>query len=327
MLDCTGLVPSARGRVLLKLEKFNAAGSVKDRVALHVIERAERAGLLRPGGTIVESSSGNLGIALAFLGAARGYRVIVIVDPKAARQSVAIMRAYGAEVVVESRRDSTGNYHETRIERARELERTIPGAYWVNQTNNRWNAEAHALSTAREIVRDCGDSLRACVTAVSSGGHVAGIATALHEHDRRIRAVGVDVRGSAIFASQGYPYLIPGMGLSWRPSIIPDGVPDDVYLLGDEDCCGAARYLARRGLLVGPSSGAVFLVCARLAREAPPGATIAGVLADGGERYTDSVFSDAWLADHGLRPWSGEDGLVRAADRLRALEPALEAAT
>jgi cystathionine beta-synthase/cysteine synthase A len=322
LVDCSRFVAGITAQVCLKLEKFNVAGSVKDRVALHIVAEAERTGRLQPGGAIIESSSGNLGIALAFIGALRGYRVIIIVDPKASEQNIRIMRAYGAEVLVETEVDSTGNYHETRIERARQLERSISGSYWVNQTNNPLNVEAHRLSTGREILRDTGGELTACVMAVSSGGHVSGVAETLKDADPAIKVVAVDVEGSSIFGAPGKRYVTPGMGLSWQPSTLRDDLIDEAYLLSDSLCFSAARFLAKRGLFVGPSSGAVALACYHLALAGGPGGRIVGICPDSGERYMDTVFSDNWVKEHGLVLADSEQEIIRAMRELRPYKSA-----
>ena len=292
-------LPQLDGDVLFKLEKYNPAGSVKDRVARYVVDQAESRGWLSPGGVLVESSSGNLGIALALIGSQRGYRVIIVVDPNTSKQNIAIMRAYGAEIVIETERDDTGNYHKTKLARARKIAEREQGGYWVNQTANELNAEAHCLTTGAEIVKQTARDLDFCVIATSSGGQVAGIAAAVTEHIPGVRVVAVDVIGSQIFNRQGSQYLTPGLGLSWPPKILRPELIDYVCLIDDRTSFETARFLTRRGLMVGPSSGAVAAACYRVCQEHPR-ARILGVLADGGERYLTTLFDDDWMEKNGF---------------------------
>jgi len=286
------------GSLFLKLEKFNPVGSVKDRVARYIVDRAEGLGHLSPGGTLVESTSGNLGIALAMIGAQRGYRVIAVVDPRASAQNVAIMRAYGAEIYVEETKDNSGNYHLTKIATARRLAGDIPGAYWVNQTANDLNADTHYATTAPEILQQMGGEIDVCVVATSSGGQLAGINRFLKKHDPRISVLAVDIKGSQIFTSRGQAYLTPGLGLSWRPKLLRDDI-DKVCIVDDSACFEAARFCARRGVLLGPSSGGL-LVGMLAAAKRWDAKRIVGLCPDGGERYISTLLNDDWMRSNGF---------------------------
>jgi len=290
---------------LAKLEKFNPGGSVKDRVAAYIFDKVVSAQPKGWRGPIVESSSGNLGIALAMLGAARGVEVIIVVDPNTSSQNIAIMAAYGARIEIETARDSKGLFHETKLAHARRISEEL-GGYWVNQTANHLNAEAHRETTGAEIVRDFGMGLDVLAIATSSGGQLRGIAEAVKTRSPSTRIVAVDAVGSQIFSSRRRAYVTPGLGLSWTPVLVDRKLVDQVCLVEDAVAFGTARMLSRAGILVGPSSGAVAAACYRVLHDRPD-ATVLGVCSDGGERYLASLFDDAWMTEKGF-PTSGLPG-------------------
>ncbi|MBD2847675.1 cysteine synthase family protein [Paenibacillus sp. IB182496] len=330
LLDTIGDTPLLRipklgrpgeGEVLLKYERYNPGGSVKDRPAKYIVEEAERAGLLQPGGTIIESSSGNFGISLAMIGAAKGYRVVILADPKTTAANLAVLQAFGAEVIVVTEKDDCGSYHKTRIAAANKLAEELPGAYRPDQCFNLLNSEAHHGTTAREIVEGCPPGLGAFVTAVSTGGQLGGISRYLKRHAPGVRIAGVDAVGSAIFGGPSAGYRIPGIGLGWTPTNIDVELVDEAYKIPDEQAFVAARTLARReGILVGPSSGACLVAALHLAQRMRPGEYVVCMVADGGERYLQTLFDEDWMRDQGfaleaeperirtwaseLRPWS-----------------------
>ena len=294
----------------LKLERSNPAGSVKDRSALHLVECAEREGLLRPGGTIIESSSGNFGISLAMIGAAKGYRVIVLVDPKTTQANLAVLRAYGAKVIVVDEQDDMGAYHKTRISKANALHREIPNSFRPDQCFNVQNAEAHYQTTAREIWEQCHRTLDAIVVPVSTGGQLGGISRYFREHAPQVQIVGVDVEGSTIFGGRSHGYLVQGMGLGWTPVNLDDlNRIDLVYKVRDDDAFVACRSLARHeGILAGASSGASLIVALHVASRLAEGKKVLAIAADGGERYLRTVFDEEWLEEQGMSPcWEREE--------------------
>lgn len=305
------------GRLLAKLESTNPGGSLKDRAAYHIIEEAERSGLLLPGGTIIESSSGNFGLALAMVGAARGYRVIVIVDPKVTPTNKALFAAYGAEMIVVDEQDDSGSYHKTRIAYANRLHCEIPGSFRPDQCFNLSNSEAHFLSTAPEIHTQC-DDLAAIVCTVSTGGQLGGIARYFRAYAPEVQVVCVDVHGSTVFGGRAHAYLTPGVGLSWTPVNLGDLTDiDAVYRISDDDAYAACRTLARReGLLAGVSTGAAFLTALSLAMARSDGRSVAFLAADRGERYLDTAFDAQWLSARGLSShvWTVEELRRRAAE-------------
>ncbi|HYF63772.1 MAG TPA: cysteine synthase family protein [Herpetosiphonaceae bacterium] len=305
-------------RIALKCERTNPGGSIKDRPAKFIVETAERAGWLRPNGTIIESSSGNFGISLAMLGAAKGYRVIILVDPKITPTNLALLEAYGAEVEVVTEQDDSGSYHKTRIARANALARQIPGAFRPDQCFNLLNSEAHYQHTAREILADCQDDLAMVIAAVSTGGQLGGLTRYLKRVAPAVQVIGVDAVGSAIFGGPAHSYLLPGVGLGWTPANLPLALLDAAFTVPDEDAFLTCRTVARsEGILVGASTGAVLLVALNYAQQLPRSARIVAIGADSGERYLQTMYDDAWLAERGLRTTSSPAELRLLARGLR----------
>ncbi|WP_172249890.1 PLP-dependent cysteine synthase family protein [Saccharibacillus deserti] len=312
-------------QVLFKYERYNPGGSIKDRAALYLVETAEQRGWLKPGGTLIESSSGNFGISLAMIGAAKGYRVIILVDPKTTEANLALIRGFGAEVIVVTEQDDSGSYHKTRIALANKLASEIEGAYRPDQCFNRLNQEAHYQSTAREILEQCPGRPSAFVAAVSTGGQLGGISRFLKTYAPRTQVVGVDAVGSTVFGGQANAYRTPGVGLSWTPVNLSLSNLDYAYKISDEQAFVTARAFARHeGILMGPSSGACALVALKLAQQWGPEHRIVSMVADGGDRYIQTLFNDPWMHSQGfsttaspadirgiarrLEPWSASPG-------------------
>lgn len=287
--------------VLFKYEKTNPGGSIKDRAAHFIVEEAEKRGLLAPGGTIIESSSGNFGISLSMIGAAKGYRVIILVDPKTTENNLALLKCFGAEVIVVTEQDDCGSYHKTRIALANQLAAEIPHAFRPDQCFNLLNSEAHYRSTAREIFADCGSRLDLLVAPVSTGGQLGGLSRYIKTYHPETQVVGVDADGSAIFGGQSHAYRIPGIGLGWTPENLPLEYVDCAFKVRDEDAYLAARAAARHeGVLMGPSSGACLVVALRFAEVLGKGKRVVCMVSDGGDRYIQTLFSDTWLESQGF---------------------------
>lgn len=290
------LVGPREAQLWAKWERTNPGGSIKDRPASFIIDEAERRGLLQPGGTIIESSSGNFGISLAMIGAAKGYRVIILVDPKITPTNLTILKAYGAEVIVVTEQDDSGSYHKTRIAQANQLARTIPGAFRPDQCFNLLNSAAHYCHTARELLRDCDGRLDVVIAAASTGGQLGGLARYLKRVAPQVTIVGVDAHGSTIFGGAAHSYLTPGVGLSWTPANLDVSLIDAVFKVPDEDAFLACRALARHeGIMAGASSGAVLLVGLHYAQLLGPEQRVVCLFADGGERYVHTIYSDEWM--------------------------------
>lgn len=289
--------------ICLKLERYNAAGSIKDRPAKYIIERAEQAGILKPGSTLIESSSGNFGISCAMLGAAKGYKVIIIIDPKTTPANHALLKAYGAQVIVATEKDDTGSYNKTRIKMANELLRQIPNSFMPNQFFNLENSEAHYLQTAPELYAQCDKKIDILVLNIGSGGHVGGMTRFFREHSPQTQIVIVDPIGSTMFGGTPGNYFIPAVGLSWTPHNVTHlNYLDAIYKIPDEDAFLTSRLLAKHeGVLVGGSTGASVILALKLALNQSADKRIVCIAADSGERYLDTIFNDTWMQERNLQ--------------------------
>lgn len=283
--------------VVVKLEKTNPGGSIKDRAAIYLINEAEKKGYLKPGGTIIESSSGNFAISLAMIGATRGYKVIVLVDPKTTETNKCLMRAYGADVITVTEKDDTGSYHKTRITLANQLHTEIPNSYRPDQCFNVLSALAHYHTTAKEIHTQTSSHIGGVVCAVSTGGQIGGVSEYFKKHLPQTKICCVDVDGSSIFGGNTHGYKIPGVGLGWTPRNIRNvNQLDFVYKVKDEAAFIASRILCQyEGILCGVSSGSVLLGALKLSQHIGTEKPVVAILGDSGERYIDSLFNDQWL--------------------------------
>lgn len=276
------------GRVLAKLEGMNPAGSAKDRAAARMILSAEADGRLRPGATIIEPTSGNTGIGLAAIGAARGYRVVIVMPDSMSVERRKLLRAYGAELVLTPGAEGMSGA----IARAEALAREIPGAWIAGQFDNPANPEAHFLTTGPEIWRDTEGRVGAFVAGVGTGGTISGAGRYLKSQDASVRVVAVEPERSPVLRG-GKPaaHAIQGIGANFVPANYDASVVDEVVGVSDEDALSAARELVRaEGLLAGVSSGAAAWAARELARRPESaGKWIVALFPDGGERYL-SVF-------------------------------------
>lgn len=283
--------------VFLKLEGLNPTGSVKLKTAVSLVEDAERRGLLGPGSRIIESSSGNLGLALASICAAKGYRFTCVVDPNTATSSSDQMRALGAEVVVVDWKDANGGYLESRISYIKTRLASQPGTVWLNQYANPANPRAHYERTARSILKELGQVDYLFVGTGSSGTFV-GCAEYLREHSPATRIVAVDSAGSVIFGTPPGPRSIPGLGASRRPELLRPELADEILLVPELEAVRACRRTAREhGLLVGGSTGSVLAAVLGYGPGFAAGSRIAAISPDLGERYLRTIYDDAWVAE------------------------------
>lgn len=304
----------------VKLESCNPGGSIKEKNAAYLIKEAEERGLLGPGGTIVESSSGNFGIGLAMVGAARAYRVIIVVDVKTAPPMRRMLEAYGAELeeVPLSAMDASGSMQVARMQRASDLAGQIRGAWYPCQHLNPLNPTVHALYTAREIEAAFDGPPDVLVVGVSTAGQIAGLAKHFRRSHAGVRIVGVDVAGSAIFGTPRHPYKMTGLGLSFVPPNFDHTALDAAYSIPDRLAFSVCRALARReGLLLGASTGAIVAAGLSCAQHLRGRHKVVIVNPDRGDRYLETVYSQEWLAAQGMEILEG-DTLAAA---IRELEP------
>jgi cystathionine beta-synthase len=312
LLDLVGRTPIVRldriGRdveptLLAKLEYLNPGGSVKDRIGLPMIEQAERDGKLRPGGTIVEPTSGNTGVGLAIAAAIKGYRCIFVMPDKMSQEKIALLRAYGAEVVICPTAvppDSPESYYSVSDRLAEE----IPGGFKPDQYSNMANPDAHYHVTGPEILEQTGGELDAIVISVGTGGTISGVGRFFKERKPEVLVVGADPEGSVYTArddSDVHPYLVEGIGKdSWPKTMDPDAV-DEWIRVSDRDSFLTARRLAREeGILAGGSAGTTIWAALRVAERFGPGARILTMIPDTGRNYLSKFFDDNWMLDHGF---------------------------
>jgi cystathionine beta-synthase len=286
--------------VALKLEFFNPGGSVKDRPAVAMIEAAERDGLLRPGGTIVEPTSGNTGVGLAIVAAQRGYRCVFVMTDKVAPEKVSLLRAYGAEVVVcpvAVEPDDPNSYYSV----AERLVRETPGAFRPNQYENQWNPWAHEQSTGPEIWRQTAGRITHFVAGVGTGGTITGVARYLKARKPEIKIVGADPAGSVYSGGSGRPYLVEGIGEDFWPSTYDPSLVDLVVPISDEESFLTARRVTHeQGIFVGGSGGTAIAAALRVARDAGPDDLVVVLIPDRGSGYLSRVFDDEWMATYGF---------------------------
>ncbi|MGI6029130.1 MAG: cysteine synthase A [Candidatus Heteroscillospira sp.] len=289
--ELTGSTPLIRlsrfGGILAKPESMNPAGSAKDRIGLSLIRDAEERGLLSPGATIIEPTSGNTGIGLAMVSAVRGYKLILTMPETMSVERRRLLSAYGAEIVLT---DGSAGMAGA-IAKAKELHESIPGSFLPGQFDNTANARAHYLTTGPEIWRDTDGAVDIFVSAVGTGGTFTGCARYLKEQNPDIRAVAVEPAGSPVLSGgKAGPHGIQGIGAGFVPGVLDTSLIDEVLTVSDGDAFACARELARtEGLLCGISSGAALSAAARLAaRPENAGKCIVVILPDTGERYLSS---------------------------------------
>ncbi len=289
--------------LFLKLESCNPGGSIKEKNAVSLIRSAIAAGQLHHGGTIIESSSGNFGLGLAMVGAALGYRVIIVVDPKTPPPVRRMLQAYGAELVDvdPAEADGYGSLQSARMKRAEALAREIPGGWYVCQHLNPRNPDAHAEYTAREIEAAFDPLPDVIVVGVSTAGQLAGLTTYFSGRHPRVRFVAVDVAGSAILGTPRHPYKMTGLGLSFTPPCFDVNVLEAAYSVSDRLAFSVCHLLARRdGLLLGASTGAIVAAGLAYAGGLERCQRILMINPDRGDRYLETIYNPEWLAAQGI---------------------------
>ncbi|WP_292053364.1 MULTISPECIES: cystathionine beta-synthase [unclassified Brevundimonas] len=315
LLDLIGNTPmvevtkldTGKCRLLIKMESQNPGGSIKDRIALNMIEAAEQSGLLQPGGTIVEATAGNTGLALTLVGKQKGYNVLLVIPDKMSKEKIQHLRAMGADVRL-TRSDVPHGHPEYYTDMAERLAQQIPGAYYVNQFANDANSEAHFKSTGPEIWEQTGGDIDAFVAGIGSGGTITGIARYLKSKGSKAEILLADPVGSGLagIVNEGKPgpdgsYTVEGIGQNFVPDTADIGLVDKAYSIPDAESIATAReLLLKEGILAGSSSGCLIAAAIRWCKEQTEPKTIVTFVCDTGAKYLSKVYNDTWLADQGL---------------------------
>ena len=319
------LEPGMRTPLVAKVEYMNPGGSVKDRPAVAMIDAAERAGTLQPGGTLVEPTSGNTGLGLAMAAALRGYKVIAVMPDKMSREKIDTLRAFGAEVVVcptAVEPEDPQSYYRV----ADRLTEEIDGAFQPNQYFNQANPEAHYRSTGPELWRQTGGRVTHLVVAVGTGGTISGVGRYLKEQNAALEVVGADPEGSIYAGGPVHPYRVEGIGEDFWPETLDREVIDRYLTVSDGDSFLMARRLvAREGLFAGGSTGTALCAAVQVARELDdPEAMVVTIIPDGGRPYVSKVFNDSWMREHGYLGDRGGAHRRRGADGEGSRRPAAD---
>ncbi len=317
ILDAIGNTPLVRlnrvvepgsAEVLVKCEYTNPAGSIKDRMAAYIIERAEAEGLLKPGGVIVENTSGNTGMGAAMAAAAKGYRAIFTMPDKMSQEKIDGLRAFGAEVIITAT-DVPGDSPDHYVNVAKRKAAETPGSFYLDQYHSQWNIEAHEKLTAPEIWEQTdGGQIDAVVVGTGTGGTISGIGRFFKKQKSPCKIIGVDPLGSVHYSifktgemSTPYVYKVEGLGEDIVCRAFDPSVVDEMYQVNDFECFTMARRLIREeGLFCGGSSGGMAHIACQLAKQWGPGKKIVAILPDSGTRYVTKYLNDEWMKMHGF---------------------------
>jgi cystathionine beta-synthase len=292
--------------IYVKADYLNPGGSVKDRIAVSMIDDAERKGLLKPGGTIIEGTSGNTGVGLALVAAVRGYKVVFTITDKQSREKIDLLKAFGAEVIVcptAVEPEDPRSYYSV----AKKLAREIPNAFYPNQYENPMNPDAHYRTTGPEIWRDSEGAITHFICGMGTGGTINGVGHFLKEKKPDVKIIGVDPVGSLYYEyaktgkiGKAKTYVVEGIGEDIFPGTMDFKILDDVIQVTDEECFVWARRLAKReGIFVGGSAGGCIAAALRVAKECKKGDFIVALMPDTGSRYLSKIFNDGWMREHG----------------------------
>ena len=298
-----GLKPA----ILAKLENLNPGGSVKDRIGIAMVEQAEQKGLLKPGGTIIEPTSGNTGVGLAMVASVKGYKMIFVMPDKMSEEKRSILRAYGAKVVITPTNVSPDSAeHYTKV--AERLARETPHSYMPNQYENRANPDAHYRTTGPEIWRQTEGKVDVFVCGMGTGGTITGTGRFLKEKKKALKVVGADPEGSIFYPrfhgqdEQPHQYKVEGIGEDFMPGTLDMSIIDDVIQVSDTDAFQMARRLAQEeGIMVGGSGGTAVQAALRIAEHLDEHKMIVTLLPDTGRNYLSKLFSDKWMKEQGFR--------------------------
>ncbi len=296
------LNPNKDVTLLAKLESFNPGGSVKDRMALHIIEDAEKKGLLKPGGTIVENTSGNTGVGLALIAATKGYKTIFTIPDKMSQEKIDLLKAFGSKVIVTPTNvapDSPESYYEV----AKKISRETPNSFYVNQYNNPKNPEAHYLTTGPEIWKQTSGKVDYLIAGIGTGGTISGIAKYLKEKNPEIKIIGIDPVGSVFYdyfkigkLIEPQQYKVEGIGEDMLVDALDFELIDDIIQVNDKQSFNMTReLLSKEGIFVGGSSGSAMYGALELAKKIKNKKTIVVIFPDSGFKYLSKIFNDQWM--------------------------------
>ena len=310
LLHLKRVTAGVRPQMLAKLEMLNPGGSVKDRIGIRMIQAAERSGKLRPGGTIVEPTSGNTGVGLAIAAAIKGYRCIFTMPDKMSQEKISLLRAYGAEVVIAPTAvppESPESYYRV----ADRLTEEIPGAFQPNQYFNQENPGTHYATTGPEIWKQTDGKITHFVAGVGTGGTITGTGRYLKEQNPDVVIVGADPEGSLYTGTEARPYLVEGIGEDFIPESFDPEVVDRWVTVSDRDSFLTARRLTREeGLLVGGSCGTAMFAALEVAREGSPDDVVVTILPDSGRSYLSKLYNNAWMLQYGFIDRPGTQALI-----------------
>jgi cystathionine beta-synthase len=317
MVKLNRVAAGVKPLVLAKLEQLNPGGSVKDRIAITMIEAAERDGRLKKGGTIVEPTSGNTGVGLAQAACLKGYKCVFVMPDKMSQEKIRLLKAYGAEVVITPThvaKESPESYYSV----AERLARELPNGFQPNQYANPMNPEAHYLTTGPEIWEQTEGKIDVFACGMGTGGTISGVARYLKEKNPNVKIVGIDIEGSLYTGTEAKPYKIEGIGEDFIPTTIDLDIIDHMVCVNDRESFNMARRLCREeGLLLGGSAGSAVYGALKYARGMEEGQTMVILIPDGGMKYLSRFYSDDYMKENGF--WDETECL--AVDELLAHKP------